>query len=98
MWPSALAVWWLMTSSNFVGCPTGRSAGLAPFRIRTTGGRLGACIAATVGMQMQRHTLTSRIRGPPVPKKRDGPHLGSGAGPRVSGAWRESRRGVLRAA
>ena len=87
MRPSALAVWWLMTSSNFVGCPTGRSAGLAPFRIRTTGGRLGACIAAaTVGMQMQRHTLTSRFAAPRFRKKRDGPHLGSGAGPRVSGA------------
>jgi hypothetical protein len=32
--PSILAVWWLMTSSNFVACNTGRSAGLAPFRTR----------------------------------------------------------------
>jgi hypothetical protein len=31
--PSALAVLMLMTSSNFVGCRTGRSAGLAPLRI-----------------------------------------------------------------
>ncbi len=31
--PSAFAVLRLMTSSNFVGCSTGRSAGLAPFRI-----------------------------------------------------------------
>src|SRR5207302_1871277 len=31
--PSALAVLRLMTSSNLVGCCTGRSAGLAPFRI-----------------------------------------------------------------
>src|SRR2546427_11400640 len=31
--PRALAVFRLMTSSNFVGCSTGRSAGLAPFRI-----------------------------------------------------------------
>src|SRR6267142_5255889 len=34
--PRALAVLRLMTSSNFVGCTTGRSAGLAPFRIRST--------------------------------------------------------------
>lgn len=33
---SALAVLRLITSSNFVGCWTGRSAGLAPFRIRST--------------------------------------------------------------
>ena len=31
--PSAFAVFRLMTSSNFVGCSTGRSAGLAPLRI-----------------------------------------------------------------
>src|SRR6516225_3211274 len=34
--PSALAVFRLMTSSNLVGCWTGRSAGLAPFRILST--------------------------------------------------------------
>ena len=34
--PSALAVLRLITSSNFVGCSTGRSAGLAPFRILST--------------------------------------------------------------
>ena len=34
--PSALAVLILMTSSNLVGCWTGRSAGLAPFRILST--------------------------------------------------------------
>src|SRR5262245_52805349 len=32
--PSALAVVLLMISSNLVGCSTGRSAGLAPLRIR----------------------------------------------------------------
>ena len=32
--PSAFAVLRLMISSNFVGCTTGRSAGLSPFRIR----------------------------------------------------------------
>src|SRR5215510_2227736 len=31
--PSALAVLALITSSNLVGCSTGRSAGLAPLRI-----------------------------------------------------------------
>src|SRR3989442_14948562 len=34
--PSDFAVFMLMTSSNFVGCSTGRSAGLAPFRILST--------------------------------------------------------------
>ena len=34
--PSVLAVLRLMTSSNFVGCSTGRSAGWAPFRILST--------------------------------------------------------------
>src|SRR5262244_1079740 len=34
--PSALAVLALITSSNFVGCSTGRSAGFAPFRILST--------------------------------------------------------------
>src|SRR5262249_44208787 len=34
--PSALAVLWLMTSSNFVGCSTGRSEGLSPLRTRPT--------------------------------------------------------------
>jgi len=31
--PSALAVFMLITSSNFVGCSTGRSPGFAPLRI-----------------------------------------------------------------
>jgi len=34
--PSALATLTLMTSSNLVGCSTGRSAGFAPFRILST--------------------------------------------------------------
>ena len=34
--PICLAVFKLITSSNFVGCSTGRSAGLAPFRILST--------------------------------------------------------------
>src|SRR5262245_48499223 len=34
--PSALAVLRLTTSSNFVGCSTGRSPGFAPFRILST--------------------------------------------------------------
>src|SRR5262249_30271632 len=32
--PSIRAVWALMTSSNLVDCSTGRSAGLAPLRMR----------------------------------------------------------------
>src|SRR5262249_14222392 len=34
--PSALAVFMLMISSNFVGCSTGRSEGLAPFKMLST--------------------------------------------------------------
>ena len=34
--PSALAVFMLMTSSNLVGCSTGRSEGLVPLRILST--------------------------------------------------------------
>ena len=34
--PSALAVFWLMTSSNFVGCSIGMSPGLVPFKILST--------------------------------------------------------------
>ena len=34
--PICLAVFRLMISSNFVGCSTGRSAGLAPLRILST--------------------------------------------------------------
>src|SRR5262245_56244621 len=32
--PSTLAVLRLMTSSNFIGCATGRSAGFSPLRMR----------------------------------------------------------------
>jgi len=34
--PSALAVFMLITSSNLVGCSTGRSEGLVPLRILST--------------------------------------------------------------
>ena len=34
--PRACAVWRLMTNVNFVGCSTGKSAGMAPFRILDT--------------------------------------------------------------
>jgi hypothetical protein len=34
--PICFAVLRLITSSNFVGCSTGRSAGWAPFRILST--------------------------------------------------------------
>jgi hypothetical protein len=34
--PSALAVLRLMTSSNFLGCSTGKSAGFSPLRMRPT--------------------------------------------------------------
>src|SRR5262249_42251354 len=34
--PSALAVFMLITNSNFTGCCTGRSAGFSPLRMRST--------------------------------------------------------------
>jgi hypothetical protein len=34
--PSVLAVWWLITSSIFDTCITGKSAGRAPLRMRPT--------------------------------------------------------------
>src|SRR6516162_5200331 len=34
--PSVLAVLRLITSSNLIGCSTGRSAGFAPLRMRST--------------------------------------------------------------
>jgi hypothetical protein len=34
--PIALAVFKLITSSNFDACSTGKSLGLAPFKIRST--------------------------------------------------------------
>jgi hypothetical protein len=34
--PSALEVFWLITSSNLVGCKTGSSTGFAPLRMRPT--------------------------------------------------------------
>ncbi len=40
--PRALAVFRLMTSSNFVGRSIGRSPGLAPFRMRST--KLAECL------------------------------------------------------
>ena len=34
--PSILAVWALMTCSNLLDCTTGKSAGFAPLRVRST--------------------------------------------------------------
>ncbi len=64
--PSALAVLRLMTSSNFVGCSTGRSAGLAPFRILSTyeHGRPVECEAARLHVFSQGvHRRQVRLRG-----------------------------------
>jgi hypothetical protein len=47
--PSALAVFRLITSSNFVGCSTGRSAGLAPLRILSTNAAERRTKSATLG-------------------------------------------------
>jgi hypothetical protein len=34
--PIRFAVWRFTTNSNFIGCSTGKSAGLAPFKILST--------------------------------------------------------------
>src|SRR5207245_10633384 len=54
--PSALAVLRLITSSKFVGCSTGRSAGLAPLRILSTYRR---------PVSQERHSLAHKLRGSP---------------------------------
>src|SRR4026207_1700051 len=51
--PICLAVFKLITSSNLFGCSTGRSAGLAPFRVLSTlkkGPRVPAGRGAAVGV------------------------------------------------
>src|SRR5262249_48217161 len=45
--PMALAVWRLITSSNFVGCSTGRSAGFVPCKILCTNAALRRYICGT---------------------------------------------------
>ena len=70
--PSALAVFRLITSSNLVGCVTGRSAGFSPLRIRGTYCRVlqtrpAVRLAGTLsairgqgcghGLQIRRHQL-----------------------------------------
>jgi hypothetical protein len=60
--PSALAVWALMTSSNFVACRTGRSAGFSPLRMRTgVGTDLTISVAeiSSVTHQAARHRVLS---------------------------------------
>src|SRR5262245_19356566 len=59
--PSALTVFKLMTNSNLVGCSTGKSPGLAPFKIFAT------CPAA--------RRITSAVRHEGTPQDlRVGPH------------------------
>jgi hypothetical protein len=41
--PSCFAVFRLITNSNFVGCSTGRSAGLRPFKILSTNAAARRC-------------------------------------------------------
>ena len=66
--PMALAVLRLMTSSNFVGCSIGRSAGRAPFRIlsarRAVKARWAAVRAKEEGRLALRVVLTSRGGNP----------------------------------
>src|SRR6185312_15972299 len=46
MRPICLAGFKLITSSNFVGCSTGRSAGFAPFKILSTRTATRRCLSA----------------------------------------------------
>ena len=69
--PRVFAVLRLITSSNLVGCSTGKSAGLAPFRITSAkflhptrpGSRLEIEYARTVTGELG---FTSRVHGKPV--------------------------------
>jgi hypothetical protein len=70
--PSALAVLRLMTSSNFVGCSTGRSAGLAPY---TVGFRTQSCYSAKAPLILScrastnlsvRHCRSMEVDNPPA--------------------------------
>src|SRR5262249_5328067 len=47
--PRALVVLRLRTSSNFIGCSTGRSAGLAPLRILSTYTAARCCMSRMLG-------------------------------------------------
>ena len=62
--PRALTVFMLITISNFVGCSTGRSAGLAPLRILSTyRSALGDLRQARcVGQHSTCHSAFSRLR------------------------------------
>src|SRR5262249_4269942 len=53
--PSMRAVWWLMTSSNFDDCTTGRSAGLAPFRTRPKAEAKGRAMVAAAWLNRGTH-------------------------------------------
>jgi len=55
--PSALAVFRLIISSNFVGCSIGKSAGLAPFKI------LATYVAARLTLEPLREVLRQADRG-----------------------------------
>ena len=71
MRPSALAVFMLITSSNLVGCSTGRSEGLAPLRILVdvaacTAEQIDQIGAVTTNPQERRYLLSDRF---PVPAR-----------------------------
>jgi hypothetical protein len=61
--PSALAVLRLMTSSNFVGCSTGRSAGFAPLRILSPRRKWNECQKSLCRMPKPEATYNMRSRG-----------------------------------
>src|SRR6185295_1061340 len=57
--PICLAVFRLITSSNFVGCSMGRSAGLAPFRILSTYVAARRKLSASSVAYDERHPLST---------------------------------------
>ena len=92
--PSALAVLRLITSSNLVGCWTGRSPGLSPFRIRSTfaadPGYFSSLYGKLIPFDVNQKTGSEVARD--VTKS-----LGSGAAGRVAGQiLRGTLGGVLR--
>ena len=92
--PSALATFRLITSSNFVGCSTGRSAGLVPLRI---------CRALTRTIRHRHNVGTSSLTADDTCRQRDNARR-LNIGERVAkvddhadGRCKQARGGFLRA-
>src|SRR4029434_6498134 len=71
--PSALAVFRLIANSNFVGCPTGRAACLAPLRILSTYAAARGNGSGVFAHQREESAVTSLVepaRAPDLTPKR----------------------------